>query len=953
MESWPPNLISLLNLCLDANCPLALYWGTNFNLFYNDSWRPIAGNKHPAAFGTSGRVVWAEVWEVIGPMFEGVRKTGQGIWNTDTPLPLERFGFVEECYFNFNLSPIKGPDGSVEGILNVVVETTYRVVHERRTQFLQKLASQIATANKVQEICDLAPAVIRDNSNDIPFSLLYLVDQEHRTAKLVSTTGLSKDIPETIPKTFELAVASDLGDPWKITEVAKTQKALIISDVTLWTKGLTALPYPEIPQKAYALPILSGGRDRLAGIFIAGVSPRRPLDDDYKSFLSLTAGHLSAAINNAHIHEEERRRAEYLSEIDRAKTVFFSNVSHELRTPITLLLGPLEEMLSEKYGPLSMSQKEQVEIMHRNALRLNKLVNTLLDFSRIEAGRVEPIYVATDLALITSDLAKLFLPAISRAGMKLVLDCAPLPHPVYLDSDMWEKIVLNLLSNAFKYTLQGEIRVCLCTNGNSAELSVSDTGTGIPDTELTKIFQRFHRVQGAQGRTHEGTGIGLSLVQELVKLHGGDVTVDSVLGKGTTFTVRIPFGKAHLKDNPTRSPTSNSVPTPSLPATTARAEAFVGEALRSIPEEAATKNSKQVPSNRKRILLADDNADMRAYLNQLLTPHYEVVTVANGKVALEESQRCRPDLVLTDYMMPVMDGLELVKAIRADPELSHLPIIMLSARAGEESKVSGIELGVDDYLTKPFSSKELLARVHTQIKLNNFRQKALAQVTETNKELESFSYSVAHDLRSPLRGILGFISILREEQGSTLNATAIEYLSKVDRAAHKMEELINGLIRLAGVTRQEIRTKSVNLTELVENIAHDLQSQEPNRKVNFKIAQKIEVQGDPILLHTMLTNLIGNSWKFTSTRTNAEIEFGIENQDGKDVYFLRDNGVGFDMKYSDRLFGAFQRLHSSKEFEGTGIGLATVQRIIKRHTGKIWPHSILNQGTTFYFILES
>ena len=257
---------------------------------------------------------------------------------------------------------------------------------------------------------------------------------------------------------------------------------------------------------------------------------------------------MATAVSNARAYEEERKRAEALAEINRAKTQFFSNVSHEFRTPLTLMLGPLEEVLAKpEANPLS-DDRSLVRLAHRNGVRLLKLVNTLLDFSRIEAGRVQASFHPIDLAVFTAELASNFRSAIERAGLHLVIDCPSLPHQVYVDADMWEKVVLNLISNAFKFTFEGEIGIAAkpSSDGRYAEVTVRDTGTGIPPEELSHLFERFHRVEGARGRSIEGSGIGLALVQELIKLHGGTIRVTSEVGQGSTFTVAIPFGLGHL-----------------------------------------------------------------------------------------------------------------------------------------------------------------------------------------------------------------------------------------------------------------------------------------------------------------------------------------------------------------------------------------------------------------------
>ena len=279
------------------------------------------------------------------------------------------------------------------------------------------------------------------------------------------------------------------------------------------------------------LPVKQGSLTSTA-VLIAGLSPLRPLDDGYRGFLDLVVRQFAAAIADAQAYEAERARSEALAEIDRAKTAFFSNVSHEFRTPLTLLLGPLEEALQKPAEGLS---GEALDSAHRNALRLLRLVNTLLDFSRIEAGRAQAHYVPTDLAAATLELAGVFRSAMDRAGLRYSVTCDALPEPVFIDREMWEKIVLNLVSNAFKYTLDGEIRVKLHTSEAGAELVVADTGTGIPAEALPQLFNRFYRVPGASGRTHEGSGIGLSLVRELVRLHGGSIEVERHVGRAAYF----------------------------------------------------------------------------------------------------------------------------------------------------------------------------------------------------------------------------------------------------------------------------------------------------------------------------------------------------------------------------------------------------------------------------------
>ncbi len=472
----------------------------------------------------------------------------------------------------------------------------------------------------------------------------------------------------------------------------------------------------------------------------------RPVKDEQGNVVFITAEGRDITEKKAHEREIARQRAE-LAELDELKTRFFANISHEFRTPLTLMMGPLEDTLGQSAG-LSASSREHLEMAHRNSLRLLKLVNTLLDFSRIEAGRIQASYEPVDLAVLTADIASVFRSAIERAEMTLLIDCVPLGEPVYVDREMWEKVVLNLISNAFKFTFEGEIEVSLREVGGAAQLTVRDTGTGIPVDEIPRLFDRFHRVKGARGRSSEGSGIGLALVQELVKLHGGSVRVESEVDRGSSFIVSIPLGKSHLSADRIDAERP-------LASTAHRSDAYVEEILRWLPDdpqigpignalagppsEDIRSGSPQAEDAKKhRILLADDNADMRDYVRRLLLQGgYEVEAVADGLAALSSARTCNPDLVLADVMMPGLDGFGLLRELRADPKLRALPIILLSARAGEEARIEGMQAGADDYLIKPFSARELLARVEAHLKIACIRHEAAETVRLRTSQFET------------------------------------------------------------------------------------------------------------------------------------------------------------------------------------------------------------------------
>lgn len=725
---WPQSLRTSVSTCLNCAFPILVWWGPELVMLYNDEYRPMLGAaKHPRALGAPGAVIWPEIWDLIGPMLRQVLERGEATRSRDMLLILERNGYPEECFFSFSYSPIHDETGGIGGVFCPVIETTERVVGERRLRTLSDLGAQAQDARGAAETCAAAATTLGQNPGDLPFALIYLTDGDGARARCVARAGIAADHP-VAPATIALTGTGLAEAPWPLAEALAAPRDVRAEPTR--HGHLPGGPWPEPTSAVVILPLATPGEAQPAGFLVAGTSPRRPLDAAYRAFLDLVARHIAAAVASARAYEAERRRSEALAELDRAKTVFFSNVSHEFRTPLTLMLGPLEDMLADGER-LSALDRERATTAHRSALRLLRLVNTLLDFARVEAGRAEAHFAPTDLAALTTDLASLFRSACERAGLSLRVECPPLPQPVHVDREMWEKIVLNLLSNAFKFTFAGTIAVALGTTADRAVLTVRDTGTGIPAAALPRLFERFHRVEGAVGRSHEGSGIGLALVKELVQLHGGEITVESEPGRGSSFSVSIPLGSAHLP----AAQVAGAASTGASPTTAIRAEAFVEEALRWLPEPLARHATPLAPEaeegmktgwgNGPRILVADDNADMRAYLRHLLQASgYRVAVATDGEAALAAALAEPPDLVLTDVMMPRLDGFGLLRALRADRRTREVPVLLVSARAGEEAEVEGLEAGADDYLVKPFAARELLARLSANLRLARLRREA-------------------------------------------------------------------------------------------------------------------------------------------------------------------------------------------------------------------------------------
>ena len=659
IEAWPQSLRTMVSVCLASNFPINIVWGPQRVQIYNDGYQPMCGAKHPGSMGQHFCECWASAWPVVGEAFDRALAGGTQFLENQRMF-LDRNGYLEETYFTSSFSPIRDETGAVGGVFHPATETTARMLSERRARALRDLVARAGEAHTTEEACALITRTLADYASDLPFVLLYLVDQNGARARLVGAAGLEPGSAAS-PLEVELCALGDSG--WPLGRVIAQRRLEQVDALERRFGALRCGPYPEPPRAAFVFPIQPSGPERPLGLLVAGVSARLPLDDAYRDFYEMLASAVTAAVRDARAYQEERKRADALAEIDRVKTTFFSNVSHELRTPLTLILGLVEEGRADAGDALTPRHRQRQETIHRNALRLLKLVNTLLDFSRIEAGRIHASFEPLDLSALTVELVSNFRSAIERAGLRLVMDTPPSPEDVHVDREMWEKIVLNLVSNAYKFTFEGEIGISLQTTREHVALAVRDTGTGIPQEELPHVFERFHRVRGAHARTHDGTGIGLSLVQELVRLHGGTIRAESEVGRGTTFTVTIPRGKAHLPAERVGAPRA-------LASTAIGAEPFVEEALRWLPGGPPDPEPAEIRSHlgadggapgeeagpRARILVVDDNADMRAYITSLLGRVWTVTAVADGAAALRAVRDDPPDLVLSDVMMPGLNG---------------------------------------------------------------------------------------------------------------------------------------------------------------------------------------------------------------------------------------------------------------------------------------------------------
>ncbi|MBO9202199.1 MULTISPECIES: ATP-binding protein [Niastella] len=971
-ESWEQGLKTCIRIILTSAQPMFVWWGPSRINIYNDQYAHFLGVKHPLALGAKAEDVWAEVWDLLVPKIESVERN-EGTYDDSMLFIMERKGYQEEVYVSFCYSPVPGNDGSMKGLFCVCADNTERVINERSLQTLRDLGAIAFDEKSLDVIYRNIAEALGKNHKDFPFATVYKIENNNNTAVAAASAGTNN-------KQYILPAAIELGTSTKSTRdfgEAYAANKMTLSEVNTEIKDIPKGEWRSAASQFVYIPISAVGSNHPYAIIFAALNPYRLFDNNFKQFCELIGERASLEINKMLAIEEERKRAAELEKIDKAKTVFFSNISHEFRTPLTLILNPLEELLHQPSGNLSAIERKNIETTHRNAVRLLKLVNTLLDFSRIESGRQQANYALTDLVALTRNLVANFRAVIEKAGMKLVIKTDTIVRPVYVDRHMWEKIVFNLLSNAFKYTLAGTITVELSAEDQYAVLKIMDTGVGIPEAELPHMFERFHRVQNVTGRTFEGTGIGLSLIKEFTLLHKGDIGVISELGKGSTFTVRIPLGKEHLpKQQITRVHQGDQ-------EDAMITNMFVEEAGTLLVKNNAAHVNATDGNGMPLILVVDDNADMREHLQSVLMPHFKVITAIHGQDALQKIQQQPPSLILTDIMMPVLDGIGLLQEVKANKATAHIPVILLTARAGEESKIVGWETGADDYLTKPFSSKELISRIASQIKTQQIRTEALMDIaeqkkyakkleemnrelTKMNEELTSFAYVSSHDLQEPLRKIQMFSKRILEKEINVLSDEGKNFFYRMDNAANRMQLLINDLLTYSRTNTSQKHFEKTDLNSLLAEVKQELWE-----KITATGAV-IECGRLPILpiisfqFKQLFTNLITNSIKFARTNVPPHITIKSEVVDGKTIdkaavnmekkYWhisLADNGTGFDPKFSEQIFGLFQRLHGRKDYEGTGIGLAIAKKVVENHNGFIMAEGKENEGATIHLYLPA
>ncbi|MCY1034611.1 ATP-binding protein [Corallococcus sp. BB11-1] len=951
VASWPTSLKVLVKTLLGSRYPMILTWGPELSQFYNDAYSAVIGDKHPGALGTDIRGTLAEAWDALGPLVMEAMTTGVASWVPALMLLLERSGYREESYFDVSHAPAFDDAGAIGGMLAVCAEVTQQVLSSRRMRLLRDLSARASDTRSVAKTCADLMSAMAGHPLDVPFALLYLRSADGRSLTLSGAAGLERGGPLS-PET--LALEPDAPEAASFLRALAGER--VRRDGLESRLSLKGGPFGDAVGSLLLQSLAGAGTAAPLGVLVTGLSPNRAFDEGHASFCELMASQVAVALRNARAYEEERRRSEQLAELDRAKTAFFHNISHEFRTPLTLMLGPLEDVLAR--GPVTEAARQDLEVVHRNAGRLLRLVNTLLDFSRLEAGRIDSCFEPTDLAALTQDLASHFRSAVERTGLAFVVDCPPLPEPVYVDRQMWEKVVFNLLSNALKFTFTGSLTVRLTATDDAVLLRVTDTGTGIPAQELPHLFERFHRVHNARGRTHEGTGIGLALVSELVAQHGGDVRVDSVVDEGSTFTVRIPRGSVHLPAERILAPREHA-------STATGARPYLQESERWSDPEAAPASVLPSPgaqglsgpppeAQRPRVLVADDNADMREYAQRVLSPSFDVTLVADGQAALEAAHASVPDLVLTDVMMPRLGGFGLLRALREVPATRAVPVVMLSARAGEEAAVEGLEAGADDYLVKPFSARELVARVRSMLELARMRREAVRQellaasLRESLQARDDFLAVASHELKTPLAAFRLHLERLERSLGEEALGRARSPLESAGRQVQRLHALMETLLDVSQLTtgRLALDLIDVDLTSVVGDAVARLRDEVERLGVTVTLEAGTPLVGryDRLRIEQVMTNLLSNAARYGQGRP---IAVRVASEDGTARVIVRDEGIGISPEDRARIFERFERAVPARNYGGLGLGLWIARQVVEAHGGRISVDSAPGAGSTF------
>jgi signal transduction histidine kinase len=624
-------------------------------------------------------------------------------------------------------------------------------------------------------------------------------------------------------------------------------------------------------------------------------------------------------------------------ELDRIKSEFFDNVSHELRTPLTLILLTLDSLI-QRTNELSPAVLQHLDTMNRSASRLLRLINNLLDLAQMEAGKTRLRYEPLEMHGFLSSLMVPFRVMAERKGVALQLEGTPVSS-VHVDVPRLESVFQNLVSNALKFTTQGGVTIRVSEDDTWVHVEVRDTGSGIATQDIPVIFDRFAQADSSGTRRFGGSGIGLALVKETLELHAGGIDVSSELGKGSIFHVRLPKGTAHVRED-LRAATEGEerlrpIRRSDLTSLLATSAPVASGAVEVLPESAEAEASPDAP----RILLVEDEPEIRAFLRGVLKPYYRLLEATNGEEGLQMARRERPDLIVSDVMMPVMSGIQMLEALRSIPETLEVPIILLTARQEVDAKVQGLSMGANDYLAKPFSPREMLARIEAQLRLRDAAVRAAENERLAATGLLTSGF--AHEVRNPLNGLMNALAPLRESltHGPPDPAMAVAMLDLIEECGGRIRHLAEGLLSFVRTgTKAMAVDLGASLDASLEALSWRLP---PDMKVERDYKCPDPVWSDPGSLNQVWVNLLDNAVRAVSKE--GQVKVSTVREGGDAVVSIIDNGVGIKREHMERLFQPFFSTRDAGE--GTGLGLALCQRIVLQQGGRIRVFSEFGKGT--------
>ncbi|BBD69241.1 multi-sensor hybrid histidine kinase [Nostoc commune NIES-4072] len=915
VADWPQSLRSAISILLASKAQICLFWGSELITIYNDAYRPALASKHPWALGRPAHEAWSEVWNVVEPLLKGVVATGIAFWAQDHLFFLNRHGYIEETYFDVSYDPVRDESGKVGGVFCIVSETTGRVLGDRRLQTLSLLSRETAQAKTTEAACLSAIQALATNSHDIPFAMLYQVEADGRSAKLVGTTPMEET--GTILSRVNLTQHSDA---WKIAQVYHTGEAAIVDDLTTQFGALPTGAWDKPPSAAWVVPLIAGGQKQIVGLLVLGINPYQAFEGEYRKFFDLLVGNMTIAIANARAYEEERKRLEALAELDRAKTTFFNNISHEFRTPLTLMLSPLKEMLTELDGILPTKAQEKLEMVQRNGTRLLKLVNTLLDFSRIEAGRTIASYEPIDLATYTAELASIFRSAADSAGLQLIVDCPPLAEPVYVDREMWEKE--ERYRTLFESIDEGFCVIEMLFDEN-------DTPNDYRFLEINPSFEKQAGLKDVQGKR----------IRDLVPNH--DKHWFEIYGKVAITGEPVRFENRAVALQRWFDVYAFRIGQPQQRQVAVLfkdiSDAYQQATQRQLAE-AALRESEEL---KQRIL--DSSHDCI----KVLTLDGRVLYLNKGGLHLLEIDE--PASFLNAEWIDLWQGEDREKAAAA---IAAAKIGNVGQFQGYCPTAKGKAKWWDVIVTSVRNASGIIAQLlvvsrditkqkqaeaeREQLFLRE--QAAREQAQTANRIKDEFLAVLSHELRSPLNPILGWSRLLRN---GTLNAakTAIA-LETIERNAKLQAQLIEDLLDISRILSGKLNLEMapVNLASTIEaaietvRLAAEAKSIEIQRIFDPNIGQ---ILGDSARLQQVFWNLLTNAVKFSFA--GGRVEIRLECRDSQAQITVSDTGKGINPDFLPYVFESFRQADATttRKFGGLGLGLAIVRHLVELHGGTV------------------